>query len=126
MSDSLRPMFCSTPGLPVHHHLLEFTQIHVHRVGDATQPSHPLSSPYQNCLNIPSNMFRYFYEATGIGGAHTRMSTTVSADQSIKPFLAALLPTLAFSLPCQHTQIHIPYRSDQASSRDFAQVTSDF
>ena len=71
-------------------------------------------------------MFRYFYEATGIGGAHTRMSTTVSADQSIKPFLAALLPTLAFSLPCQHTQIHIPYRSDQASSRDFAQVTSDF
>ena len=34
----------STPGLPVHHHLLEFTQIHIHRVGDATQPSHPLSS----------------------------------------------------------------------------------
>ena len=39
------PMNCSTPGLPVHHHLLEFTQIHVHRVGDAIQPSHPLSSP---------------------------------------------------------------------------------
>ena len=35
----------STPGLPVHHQLLEFTQIHVHRVGDAIQPSHPLSSP---------------------------------------------------------------------------------
>ena len=35
----------STPGLPVHHHLLEFTQTHVHRVGDAIQPSHPLSSP---------------------------------------------------------------------------------
>ena len=39
------PMNCSTPGLPVHHQLLEFTQTHVHRVGDATQPSHPLSSP---------------------------------------------------------------------------------
>ena len=39
------PMNCSTPGLPVHHQLLEFTQIHVHRVGDAIQPSHPLSSP---------------------------------------------------------------------------------
>ena len=38
-------MNCSTPGLPVHHQLLEFTQTHVHRVGDATQPSHPLSSP---------------------------------------------------------------------------------
>ena len=33
----------STPGLPVHHQLLEFTQTHVHRVGDAIQPSHPLS-----------------------------------------------------------------------------------
>ena len=32
------------PGLPVHHHLLEFTQSHVHRVGDAIQPSHPRSS----------------------------------------------------------------------------------
>ena len=39
------PMNRSTPGLPVHHQLPEFTQTHVHRVGDAIQPSHPLSSP---------------------------------------------------------------------------------
>ena len=39
------PMNCSTPGLPVHHQLLEFTQTHADRVGDAIQPSHPLSSP---------------------------------------------------------------------------------
>ena len=39
------PMDCSTPGLPVHHQLLEFTQTHVHWVGDAIQQSHPLSSP---------------------------------------------------------------------------------
>ena len=39
------PMNHSTPGLPVHHQLPEFTQIHVHRVSDAIQPSHPLSSP---------------------------------------------------------------------------------
>ena len=38
-------MNCSTPGLPVHHQLPEFTQTHVHRVGDAIQPFHPLSSP---------------------------------------------------------------------------------
>ena len=38
------PMNCGRPGLPVHHQLPEFTQIHVHRVGDAIQPSHPLSS----------------------------------------------------------------------------------
>ena len=39
------PMNRSTPGLPVHHRLPEFTQTHVHRRGDAIQPSHPLSSP---------------------------------------------------------------------------------
>ena len=39
------PMNRSTPGLLVHHQLLEFTQTHVHRVSDAIQPSHPLSSP---------------------------------------------------------------------------------
>ena len=38
------PMNCSTPGLPVHHQLLEFTQTHIHWVSDAIQPSHPLSS----------------------------------------------------------------------------------
>jgi len=39
------PMNCSMPGLPVHYQLPEFTQTHMHRVGDAIQPSHPLSSP---------------------------------------------------------------------------------
>ena len=39
------PMNCSTPGLPLHHQLPEFTQTHVHRVSDAILPSHPLSSP---------------------------------------------------------------------------------
>ena len=39
------PMNCSTKGVPVHHQLPEFTQTHVHRVSDAIQPSHPLSSP---------------------------------------------------------------------------------
>ena len=39
------PMNCSTPGLPVHHQLLEFTQTHGDRLSDAIQPSHPLSSP---------------------------------------------------------------------------------
>ena len=42
---SCDPMNRSTPGLPVYHHLPEFTQTHVHRGRDAIQPSHPLSSP---------------------------------------------------------------------------------
>ena len=45
------PMDCSTPGLPVHHQLLEFTQTHIHWVGDAIQPFHPLSSPFPLALN---------------------------------------------------------------------------
>ena len=46
------PMDYSTPGLPVHHQLPEFTQTHVHCVGDAIQPSHPLSSPSPPALNL--------------------------------------------------------------------------
>ena len=42
------PMDCSTPGIPVHHQLQEFTQTHVHWISDAIQPSHPLSSPSPN------------------------------------------------------------------------------
>ena len=45
MSDSLRPVNHSAPGLPVHHQLPEFTKTHVHPVGDAIQSSHPLLSP---------------------------------------------------------------------------------
>ena len=46
------PMDCSMPGLPVHHQLPEFTQIHVHWVGDAIQPSHPLLYPSPPALNL--------------------------------------------------------------------------
>ena len=45
------PMNCSTPGLPVHHQLPEFSQTQVHRVGDAIQPSHPLLSPFPPAPN---------------------------------------------------------------------------
>ena len=46
------PMNHTTPGLPVHHQLPEFTQTHVQCVGDAIQPSHPLSSPSRPALNL--------------------------------------------------------------------------
>ena len=46
------PMNGSTPGLPVHHKLLESTQTYIHRVGDTIQPSHPLSSPFPPALNL--------------------------------------------------------------------------
>ena len=46
------PMDCSAPGFPVHHQLLELAQTHVHWVGDAIQPSHPLSSPSPPALKL--------------------------------------------------------------------------
>ena len=46
------PMDCNTPGFPVLHQLLELIQTHAHKVNDAIQPSHPLSSPYPPAFNL--------------------------------------------------------------------------
>ena len=48
-------MDCSTPGFPVLHYVPEFAQTHVHRVGDAVQPSYPLSPPSPPALNLSQN-----------------------------------------------------------------------
>ena len=58
------PMNCSMPGLPVHHQLLESTQTHVCQVGDAIQPSHPLSSPSPPAPNPPST--RVFWNESAL------------------------------------------------------------
>ena len=55
-------MNCSTPGLPVHHQLPEFTQTHIHQVGDAIQPSQPLSSP--SPAPIPPSIRDFSNEST--------------------------------------------------------------
>ena len=49
------PMDCSMPGFPIHHQLLEFTQIHIHWIGDVIQPFHPLSSPSPPAFNLSQN-----------------------------------------------------------------------
>ena len=56
----LDPMDCSTPGLPVPHHLLEFAQVRDHCIGDAIQPSHPLlpSSPSASNLSQHEGLFQ--------------------------------------------------------------------
>ena len=75
------PMNPSTPGLPVHHQLLEFTQTHVHRVSDAIQPSHPLPSLLL-LPPIPPSIRVFSNEST----LHMRWpSTGVSALASFLP-----------------------------------------
>ena len=72
------PMNCSTPGLPVHHQLPESTQTHVHWVGDATQPSHPLS-PLSSCLQsfLTSGSFQ-MSQLFSSGGQSIGVSTSAS------------------------------------------------
>ena len=55
------PMNCSTPGLLVHHQLPEFTQTHVHWIGDAIQPSHPLSSLSPPALNLSQHQGLFWF-----------------------------------------------------------------
>ena len=76
------PMNCSTPGLPVHHQLPEFTQTHVHRVSDAIQPSHPLSSPSPPAPNpsLHQSLFQWV-NSLAWGG----QSIGVSASASVLP-----------------------------------------
>ena len=63
------PMNCSTPGLPVHHQLPEFPQTHVHRVSDAIQPSHPLSSssPPDLSLSQHQGLFQWVSSSHQVG-----------------------------------------------------------
>ena len=56
----------STPGLPVHHQILEFTQTHVHQVSDAIQPSHPLSSPFPPAPNPPQRRVNSLHEVAKV------------------------------------------------------------
>ena len=71
----------STPGLPVHHKFPEFTKTHVHRVGDAIQPSHPLSSPSPPAPN-PSQHQGFFQWLNSAWGGQ---NTGVSASASVLP-----------------------------------------
>ena len=75
-------MDCSTPGLPVHHQLLEFTQTHVHWVGDAIQPSHPLLSPSPLAFNLFPASGSFQMSQFFISGGQ---SIGVSASASVLP-----------------------------------------
>ena len=76
------PMNRSTPGLHVHHHLPEFTQTHVHQVGDAIQPSHPQSSPSPPALNLSQNPGSFQMSQLFTSGGQ---SIGVSASTSVLP-----------------------------------------
>ena len=72
------PIDCNTPDLPVHHQLSEFTQTNVHWVGDAIQPSHPLSSLSSSCLqSFPASGSFQMSQFFTAGGQSIRVSASV-------------------------------------------------
>ena len=75
------PMNCSTLGLPVHHQLLEFTQTHVHWVGDAIQPSHVLLSRSPPAFNLSQHQGLFQW----VSSSHPGQSIGVSASTSVLP-----------------------------------------
>ena len=82
VSNSLHPMDCSMPGLPVHHQLPEFIQTHVHWVDDVIQPSHPLFSPSAPALNLSQHRGLFPVNQLFASGGQ---STRVSASTSVLP-----------------------------------------
>ena len=85
------PMDCSTPGFPVLHRLSEFTQTHVHQVGDAIQPSHPLLSLSPPTFSL--SQCQSFFPASQFftsGG----QSIGVSASASVQFSLSVVFPSL--------------------------------
>ena len=73
------PMNHSTPGLPVHHQLPEFTQTHVHQIDDAIQPSHPLSIPFSSCLqSFPASGSFHMSQLFASGGQSIGVSASIS------------------------------------------------
>ena len=73
------PMDCSTPGLPVYHQLLDFTQTHVHWVCDAIQPSHPLLSPSLPAFNLFQHQsFFHMSQLFASGGQNIGVSASTS------------------------------------------------
>ena len=72
----------STPGLPVHHQLPEFTQTHVHRVDDAIQPSHPLSSPSPPAFNLSQHQGLFQWVSSS---QQVAKNNGVSASASVLP-----------------------------------------
>ena len=97
------PMDCSTPGLPVHHQLPEFTQTHVHWVGDAIQPSDPLSSPSPPAFNFSQHQGLFKWSQLFTSGGQ---SIGVSASTSVLQWTLGtdlLLDGLIYPLAVQGT-----------------------
>ena len=100
-------MDCSTPGLPVHHQLLEFTQTHVHWVADAIQPSHPLSSPSPPAFNLSQHqgLFKWASSSHQVAKVLDLVVNYKCMDfesDMLSAKLLQLCPTVCDPVDCSH------------------------
>ena len=98
------PMDCSTPGLPVHHQFPKFTQSHVHWVGGAIQPSHPLSSPSPPTFILSQHQSFQMSQFFALGG----QSSGVSASTSVLPMNIQTVPSKSLYLSDFQIYDHYP------------------
>ena len=98
----------STPGLPVHHQLPEFTQTHVHRIGDAIQPSHPLS-PLLLLPSIFPNISIFFNESALCIKWPKYWSFSFSISQSVSS-VAQSCPTLCDPINCSKAGLPVHHQ----------------
>ena len=106
----------STPGLPVHHHLPEFTQTHFHRVSDVIQPSHPLSSPSPPAPNPCSSESFPMSQLFAWGGQSTGVSALASSPSKEHPGLISFRMDWLDLLAVQGTlQSLLQHHSSKAS-----------
>ena len=95
------PMNCSTPGLPVHHQLPELTQTHVHWVGDAIQPSHPLSSPSPPAPNPSQHQSLFQWVKRNANQNYSKVIVITSLVAQLVKNLPAMQETWVRSLGCE-------------------------
>ena len=108
-------MDCSMPGLHVHHQLQEFTQTHVHWVGDAIQPSHPLSPPSGPAFNSSQNQHLFKSQFFPSDSQSIRVSTSVSVFPMIIQNWFPLGWTGWISLMSKRLKILFQHNSSTAS-----------
>ena len=100
------PMNRSTPGLPVHHQLPEFMQTHVHRVGDAIQPSHPLDISLSKFRETVKDREAQHAAVHGVAKSRTQLSTHVSSEMRCCQFQGPVLiqPTFQFGAAAESSR----------------------
>ena len=113
------PMNCSTPGFPLLHYFLEFAQTHIHWVGDATQPSHPLSPPSPPAFSLSQHQSLFQWVSFISGGQRIGASASASVlPINIQDWFLLGLTDLS-SRDSQESSLTPPFRSINSSAFSF-------